>query len=124
SYLGLWVTAVGTVAVTVYCVYAWTKNPAQDKPPRPAVEGGVMEGKDRDEKNREALRADERVRYQWMLETLGKFRLFFAGLVFAMLSFSVQFSIVTANRAVTWCQFAAWLLLLVTGALALRDAGG
>ena len=81
-----------------------------------------MEQKDREAQ--EDLLARDRIRYQWMLDSVSKFRLFFAGLVFAMLSFSVQFSIVTANRAVTRCQFAPWLLLLVTGALALRDAGG
>lgn len=83
-----------------------------------------MENRDRDEKSREALRADERVRYQWMLDSVSKFRLFFVGLVFAILSFSVQFSIVTGNRAAKGCQVAAWILLLATGMLSLRDAGG
>jgi hypothetical protein len=83
-----------------------------------------MEEKNRDEKNRDDLMARERLRYQWMLDNVSKFRLFFAGLVFAMLSFSIQFSVVTANRVAKWCQLAAWLLLLVTGVLSLRDAGG
>src|SRR2546428_13645348 len=64
------------------------------------------------------------LRYQWMLDSVSKFRLFFAGLVFAILSFSVQFSVVTANRAAKGCQLAAWILLLVTGMLSVRDAGG
>ena len=81
-----------------------------------------MEQKDREAQ--EDLLARDRIRYQWMLDSVSKFRLFFAGLVFAMLSFSVQFSIVTANRAAKWCQVAAWLLLLGTGVLAVRDAGG
>jgi len=83
-----------------------------------------MEETNRDEKNRENLMARERLRYQWMLDSVAKFRLFFAGLVFAMLAFSVQFSIGTANRAVMWPQVAAWFLLLATGLLAVRDAGG
>ena len=64
------------------------------------------------------------LRYQWMLDSVSKFRLFFAGLVFAILSFSVQFSVATANRAAKGCQLAAWILLLLTGMLSLRDAGG
>src|SRR5712691_4581144 len=79
---------------------------------------------DREDRGREDLMARDRLRYQWMLDSVSKFRLFFAGLVFAMLSFSIQFSVVTANRAATWCQLAAWLLLLLTGMLSLRDAGG
>lgn len=67
---------------------------------------------------------EDPVRYQWMLDSVSKFRLFFAGLVFAMLAFSIQFSVVTANQATKWCQLAAWILLLLTGMLSLRDAGG
>src|SRR5437764_1422520 len=77
-----------------------------------------------EEKGQEDLRARGRLRYQWMLDSVSKFRLFFVGLVFAILSFSVQFSVPTTNRAAKWCQLAAWLLLLVTGTLSLRDAGG
>lgn len=51
----------------------------------------------------------DRIRYQWMLEGVSKFRLFFAGLVFAMLSFSVQFAIQTTDRAARWCEALAWL---------------
>jgi len=82
---------------------------------------------DRDDKaakGQEEVTARDRLRYQWMLDSVSKFRMFFAGLVFAMLSFSVQFSVVSANRAVKGCQLAAWLLLLATGVLSLRDAGG
>ena len=83
-----------------------------------------MEEKDRDAQNREDLLARERIRYQWMLESVSKVRLFFAGLVFAMLSFSVQFAVATENRAAKGCQLAAWILLLLTGMLSVRDAGG
>ncbi len=56
--------------------------------------------------------------------SVSKFRLLFVGLVFAILSFSVQFSVPTANRAARGSQLAAWILLLLTGMLSLRDAGG
>jgi hypothetical protein len=65
----------------------------------------------------------ERLGDAWVLERATKFRTFFAGLVFALLSFSVQFSVQTSTRR-DWCQFLAWTLLLITGCLALRDAGG
>src|SRR5438445_2823086 len=83
-----------------------------------------MEQKDEEAQNREDLLARERIRYQWMLESVSKVRLFFAGLVFAMLSFSVQFAVATENRAAKGCQLAAWILLLLTGMLSVRDAGG
>lgn len=69
-------------------------------------------------------RARMRMRYQWMLQSMTKFRFFFAGLVFAILSFTVQFSIRPASPLVNWLQGSAWVLLLMTGVLALRDAGG
>ena len=72
----------------------------------------------------EDLRARERLRYQWMLDSVSKFRLFFVGLVFAMLSFSVQFAVQTTDRAARWCQVLSWIFLGLTGMLALRDAGG
>jgi hypothetical protein len=68
--------------------------------------------------------ASERIRYEWMLASLQKFRLFFAGLVFAILSFSVQFAIKPSNNFTALFQLFSWLSLLLTGILALRDAGG
>ena len=41
-----------------------------------------------------------------------------------MLSFSVQFAVQTTDRTARWCQVIAWFFLVVTGMLALRDAGG
>jgi hypothetical protein len=77
-----------------------------------------------DAKVKEDLMIRERIRYQWMLEGVSKFRFFFAGLVFAMLSFSVQFAVQTTDPTARWCQVIAWTFLVVTGMLALRDAGG
>jgi hypothetical protein len=79
---------------------------------------------DADAKAKEDLMVRDRIRYQWMLEGVSKFRFFFAGLVFAMLSFSVQFAVQTTDRTARWCQVLAWAFLGVTGMLALRDAGG
>ena len=71
--------------------------------------------------NAEQLR---RIRFQSMLESIQKFRLFFAGLVFAMLAFSVQFSLKSPTDLVMFMQVAAWICLLLTGIFALMDAGG
>ena len=88
------------------------------------LEASMTESDNRDTRAREDQMARDRARYQWMLDSVSKFRLFFAGLVFAMLSFSVQFAVATTNRAAKGCQLAAWILLLLTGMLSLRDAGG
>jgi ABC-type transport system involved in cytochrome c biogenesis permease component len=84
----------------------------------------MSEKSDADPKAREDFAARERIRYQWMLESVSKFRFFFAGLVFAMLSFSVQFAVQTTDRAARWCQALSWIFLALAGMLALRDAGG
>lgn len=84
----------------------------------------MNEKSDADAKAREDLAARERIRYQWMLDSVSKFRFFFAGLVFAMLSFSIQFAIQTTDRVARWCQVLSWVLLALTGMCALRDAGG
>jgi len=73
--------------------------------------------------------ADDRYRrdqilYEWQLNSLARFRLFFAGLVFAVLAFSIQFSVEAPETVVRWLQILGWLALLASGILALRDAGG
>lgn len=60
----------------------------------------MNEKADADAKVREELAARERIRYQWMLDSVSRFRFFFAALVFAMLSFSIQFAIQTTDRVV------------------------
>lgn len=68
----------------------------------------------------------DRIHYEWMLASVARFKLFFAGLVFAILSFSIQFAIVPESNTsiVNATHVAAWLLLITVGCLALRDAGG
>jgi len=53
--------------------------------------------------------ADDRYRrdqilYEWQLNSLARFRLFFAGLVFAVLAFSIQFSVEAPETVVRWLQ--------------------
>jgi cytochrome bd-type quinol oxidase subunit 2 len=84
----------------------------------------MADSDDRSGKEADDLRARERLRYQWMLDSVSKFRFFFVGLVFATLSFSLQSGVSSTNRSARLCQFAAWGLLLLTGVFALRDAGG
>lgn len=66
----------------------------------------------------------ERIRYDWMLQSVQKFRIFFAGLVFTMLAFAIQFPVRSPEAGVWPVQVLGWLALLVCGLLALRDAGG
>jgi hypothetical protein len=83
----------------------------------------MAEGLQLEAEQRAAL---ERVHREWQLQSILKFRLFFAGLVFAILAFSIQVPIKTAPPpSVGWTlQVAAWASLLISGMLALRDAGG
>lgn len=66
----------------------------------------------------------ERIRYDWMLQSIQKFRVFFAGLVFAILAFSIQFPVVSGRDGVWVSQVIGWVALLFCGLLALKDAGG
>ena len=68
--------------------------------------------------------ARDNLHYDWMLQSILKFRLFFVGLIFSILAFSIQFSVRADTLLVGILQAAAWGALLLAGLLALRDAGG
>lgn len=59
-----------------------------------------------------------------MVEAVYKFRFFFVGLVFAVLSFAMQFPVTTDNTVINYIEASSWLILLLTGFLAIRDCGG
>ena len=59
-----------------------------------------------------------------MVEAIYKFRFFFVALVFAILSFAMQFPVVTASACIKSIEAFYWLLLIVTGFLAIKDCGG
>ncbi|OGP86033.1 MAG: hypothetical protein A2Z08_07155 [Deltaproteobacteria bacterium RBG_16_54_11] len=77
-----------------------------------------------DDDSGEMRKIKEKAYHEWFLASLQKFRLFFVGLVFAILAFSVQFGIKSSDVGAFSVQFLSWLVLLITGVLALRDAGG
>jgi len=66
----------------------------------------------------------EKIRYQTMLSSLHKFRLFFAGLVFAILSFAIQYPIKSNYVLIKILESASWILFAITGYFALKDLGG
>ena len=59
-----------------------------------------------------------------MVEAVYKFRFFFVGLVFAILSFAMQFPVTTDNQLIKITEAVSWFFLLITGFLAIRDCGG
>ena len=59
-----------------------------------------------------------------MVESVYKFKFFFVGLVFAILSFSMQFPVKTEIIIIRTTEIISWLLLLVTGYFAIKDCGG
>ncbi len=67
---------------------------------------------------------NEKIRYEQMLGAVYKFRFFFVGLVFAMLSFAMQYPVSVPVGFIKNIEFVSWLLLIYTGFLALRDCGG
>ena len=68
--------------------------------------------------------AAEKTRYEQMLGAVYKFRFFFVGLVFAMLSFAMQHPVTVTIVWVKYIEFLSWFFLIITGFLALGDCGG
>ncbi|VAW78343.1 hypothetical protein MNBD_GAMMA12-3784 [hydrothermal vent metagenome] len=65
-----------------------------------------------------------RIHYQWVLGSIRRLRFFFCGLVFAMLSFALQYRVESSNKLVLSIEVMSWILLAVAGYLSLRDCGG
>lgn len=59
-----------------------------------------------------------------MVEAIYKFRFFFVGLVFAILSFAMQFPVSTESMCIKSLEGVSWLFLLITGFFAIKDCGG
>ena len=57
------------------------------------------------------------------METAVRFRFFFTGLVFAILSFAIQFPVSSNVFAIKITEVSSWALFAVTGILALFDSG-
>lgn len=66
----------------------------------------------------------EQSRYEWHLSSIQRFRLFFSGLVFAILSFSlkVDFSCLAVFTKIIYSF--SWMSLLICGLLSIRECGG
>jgi hypothetical protein len=68
-------------------------------------------------------RKEEAELYRLNLQYLMRFYLFFVGLVFAILSFSMQYSIKTPYIYIKSAEIVAWFLLLISGLLGLKEIG-
>lgn len=79
--------------------------------PRAPVDGGLAL---EEEKNRQRV----------ALESAAKFRFFFVGLVFAILSFAIQFPVKSTELCLKLAEASSWGLIAITGLLALADIGG
>jgi hypothetical protein len=62
--------------------------------------------------------------YRLNLQYLMRFHFFFTGLTFAILSFSMQYSINTSIIYIKIAEIFAWFLLLILGILGLKEIGG
>ena len=81
------------------------------RPSRQSLDGGLALDH---EKNRQ--RVD--------IETATKFRFFFVGLVFAILSFAIQFPVKGVDFHLKLTEAISWGLITITGLFALIDIGG
>ena len=66
----------------------------------------------------------EKNRQRVVLESAAKFRFFFVGLVFAILSFAIQFPIKSEEFYLKLTETSSWGLIATTGLLSLADIGG
>lgn len=66
----------------------------------------------------------EEIRHQAVLSSLTKFRFFFAGLIFAVLSYSIQKPVDSVSPYLNWAESISWLLLLASGLFAVKECGG
>ena len=66
----------------------------------------------------------DKIQYQAILSSLTKYRFFFAGLVFAILSYSIQKPIESGNILLNWSENLSWLFLLAAGLLSIKECGG
>ena|SRR5438876_9830580 len=90
----------------------------------PVLLGGIeMAAESAPLDNRSKAQGDD-TRYRVMLESIYKFRLFFVGFVFAILSFAMQFQAKATSAWVKLPEFTAWIFLAAVGWFALRDCGG
>lgn len=78
---------------------------------------------ERTELNKQGKELDK-IRHQAILSSLTKYRFFFAGLIFAILSYSIQKPISSCYWFFTWSENISWLLLLLSGLLAIKECGG
>ena len=66
----------------------------------------------------------ENNRRRIVLESAAKFRFFFVGLVFAILSFAIQFPLKSTEFCLKLAETSSWGLIATTGLLAIADIGG
>lgn len=80
------------------------------------------------ENNNQGIRVEQkRAEIEWDLErvrNIYKFDFFFAGLVFAIVSFAMQFPIRSACLILKIAESFSWILFLITGVCALYVCGG
>jgi len=53
-----------------------------------------------------------------------KFQFFFTGLVFAILSFSIQYSTNNENIIIKFIEISSWIFLFVSGIFSIKNIGG
>jgi hypothetical protein len=66
----------------------------------------------------------EKTRYRVMLESIYKFRFFLVGLIFAILSFAMQFPVKSDHVLIKLVEVSSWVFLVISGYFAIKDCGG
>jgi hypothetical protein len=74
------------------------------------------------DKSRDERKEDAEL-FRLNLQYLMRFYFFFTALIFAILSFSMQYSIKTSILYIKIAEVCAWFLLLISGILGLKEIG-
>lgn len=114
--------AVITIIITIAIMWLLCSDKLTNKPIG-AYNGKKSEGEDEKPIEKELRQQSHEIHLE-RVRSIYKFHFFFAGLVFAILSFAIQYPVKGNNSMIRGYEALSWGLLAFTGLLALKQIGG